>query len=154
MHISCWFCFPTEPCGGVWNLQIGPSLHWGLIFATKTWDLGQPRAPLWVSTPSSLNYIHQDHPGSLVVGSPFSTAGDTGLITGWGAGIPHGSGQRGPHILDTKPGCLVAHQIELMAHPWAMESPCAPTIESTPTLWRAHMPQRRPKTAINKQINK
>ena len=40
----------------------------------------------------------RDFPGSPVVGTLHSNAGDVGSIPGWGAGIPHALGPKGQNI--------------------------------------------------------
>ena len=43
--------------------------------------------------------------GGPVVKNPPFNAGDVGLIPGWGAKIPHATGQLSPHAITTEPAC-------------------------------------------------
>ena len=47
----------------------------------------------------------RDFPGGPVVKNLPCSAGDSGLITGWGTKIPHATGQLSPQATTTDPAC-------------------------------------------------
>ena len=54
----------------------------------------------------SKNTKQGDFPGGPVVKNPPSNAGDVGSIPGWGAKIPHATGQLSPRATTTELVCL------------------------------------------------
>ena len=45
----------------------------------------------------------RDFPGGPVVKNPHSNAKDANSILVWGTKIPHATGQRNPHVINTEP---------------------------------------------------